>query len=143
MAYVPSLTVVADPWLVFDASASTNAPLTAVPSLDRATVPVMDPTPTVNVIPVLDCPATVTITGPVVALGGTGTTIRLGPQLVGAAAAPPNVTVLCPCVAPKFCPLIVTEIPAGPEEGETLETDGANAVARNSPHGDYHKTCRR
>jgi len=126
IVYVPSAAVVAEPWIAFDTNAWTDAPLTAVPSLDRVTVPVMDPVPTVNVIPLLDCPPTVTITEPVVALEGTGTTIWVGPQFVGVAPAPENTTVLCPCVAPKFCPLIMTDVPAGPEEGETAEMDGAN-----------------
>lgn len=124
--YVPSVAVVAEPWIAFDTNAWTEAPLTAVPSLDLVTVPVMDPVPTVKVIPLLDCPPAVTITGPVVALEGTGTTIWLGPQFVGVVETPLNVTVLCPCVAPKFCPLIVTDVAVGPEEGETTEIDGAN-----------------
>jgi hypothetical protein len=37
-----------------------------------------------------------------------------------------NTTELCPCVTPKFIPLIVTEVPEGPEEGERLEITGAN-----------------
>ncbi len=41
-------------------------------------------------------------------------------QLVGVAAVPLNVTVLDPCVEPKLEPLIVTEVPAGPDEGERL-----------------------
>src|SRR2546427_13273410 len=39
-------------------------------------------------------------------------------QLVGVAAVPLKVTVLVPCVDPKFVPLIVTEVPTGPEVGE-------------------------
>jgi hypothetical protein len=33
------------------------------------------------------------------------------------AAVPLKVTVLAPCVAPKFVPLIVTDVPTGPEVG--------------------------
>ena len=123
---MPSLAVVTEPWVAFDTNASTNAPPTAVPSLDRVTVPVMDPTPTVNVIPLLDCPPTVRITGPVVTPDGTGTTILLGPQLVGVAVVPANVIVLWPCVVAKFWPVMVSEVPTGPEVGETAEMDGAN-----------------
>ena len=39
---------------------------------------------------------------------GTAATMLLALQLVTVAAAPPNVTVLDPCVAPKFAPEIVT-----------------------------------
>jgi hypothetical protein len=42
----------------------------------------------------LDTPATVTITSPVVAPGGTGTKILVALQLVGVATVPLNVTVL-------------------------------------------------
>jgi hypothetical protein len=35
-------------------------------------------------------------------------------QAVGWAAIPVKVTVLVPCVAPKFIPLIVTGVPTGP-----------------------------
>ena len=41
-------------------------------------------------------------------------------QLVGVAAVPLNVTVLVPCVDPKFTPVIVTEVPTGPEVGDKL-----------------------
>jgi hypothetical protein len=46
--------------------------------------------------PLLETPATVTATFPVVAAAGTGTTILVELQLVGVAAAPLNVTVLKP-----------------------------------------------
>jgi hypothetical protein len=46
-------------------------------------------------------------------------------QFVGAAVVPLNVTVLVPCVLPKFAPLIVTEIPTDPEVGFTLVIAGA------------------
>jgi hypothetical protein len=48
---------------------------------------------------------------------GTGATIEVALQLVGHAVTPLNVTVLVPCVEPKFVPVIVTEVPAGPEFG--------------------------
>lgn len=38
-------------------------------------------------------------------------------QEVGVAETPLNVTVLVPCVAPKFAPVIVTDVPAGPDAG--------------------------
>ncbi len=46
-------------------------------------------------------------------------------QLVGVAVVPLNVTVLVPCVAPKFAPVIVTEVPTGPLAGVRLVIVGA------------------
>jgi hypothetical protein len=51
---------------------------------------------TVKVTPLLAWPLTVTTTGPVVALAGTGTAILPALQLVGVAAVPLKVTVLDP-----------------------------------------------
>ena len=73
---------------------------------------------------------TVTTTFPVVAPLGTHTTMVVALQLVGVAAAPLNVTVLVPCVAPKFVPLIVTAVPAGPPRGETVVTLGAEVTVK-------------
>jgi len=75
---------------------------------------------TVNSAPLLGRPATVTTTFPVVAPLGTGTTMLVALQLVGVAAIPLNVTVLVPCDAPKFAPVIVTEVPRGPKVGLRL-----------------------
>jgi hypothetical protein len=72
------------------------------------------------VTPLLATPLTVTTTGPVVALDGTGTVIEVVLQLAGVAALPLNVTVLDPCVAPKFEPLIVIVDPRGPDGGDKL-----------------------
>ena len=82
------------------------------------------PVETVKVTPLLARPPTVTTTLPVVAPEGTGTTIVVAFQLVGAAAVPLKVTVLEPCVAPKFEPVIVTEVPADPDVGFKLEILG-------------------
>ena len=49
-------------------------------------------------------------------------------QLVGVATVPLNVTVLVPCVAPKFVPVIVTEVPTVPEFGLRLVIFGFVAV---------------
>jgi hypothetical protein len=87
----------------------------------------------VNVTPLLARPATVTTTGPVVAPVGTGTTIEVAPQLVGVAATPLNVTVLVPCVAPKFVPLIVTEVPTGPDVGDSPLMLGATVTVKVTP----------
>ncbi len=82
---------------------------------------------TVNATELLACPPTVTTTLPFVAPLGTGTAIEVVLQLVGAAATPLNVTVLPPWLAPKYEPVIVTEVPTGPELGETLEMLGGGA----------------
>lgn len=55
---------------------------------------------TVNATPLLATPPTVTTTVPEVAPTGTGTTMLVTLQLVGAAVVPLNVTALVPCVAP-------------------------------------------
>ena len=75
---------------------------------------------TENREPLLKTPATVTITAPVAATAGTGTTMVVSLQLVGVATAPPKVTVLLPCVAPKFVPVIVTGVPTTPDVGLRL-----------------------
>ena len=46
-------------------------------------------------------------------------------QLVGVPVVPLNVTVLVPCDAPKFVPVMVTAVPTGPEVGFKLEMVGA------------------
>ena len=74
-------------------------------------------TVTVKLTPLLATPPTVTTTFPVVAPLGTGATILVALQLVGVAAVPLNVTVLVPCVAPKFAPVIVTDAPTNPDVG--------------------------
>jgi hypothetical protein len=80
---------------------------------------------TVNVIPLLLWPATVTITGPVVAEAGTFTVILVLLQLVAVATPPLNVTWLPVWLAPKLDPLIVTAVPKTPDVGEMLLITGA------------------
>jgi len=75
---------------------------------------------TVKVTPLLATPPTVTTTFPVVAPVGTGVTMLVALQLVGVAAVPLNFTVLVPCVAPKFAPVIVTDAPTNPDVGFRL-----------------------
>jgi hypothetical protein len=75
---------------------------------------------TVKLTPLLDTPPTVTTTLPVVAPAGTGTTTFVALQIVGVAAVPLNVTVLDPCVEPKFVPVMVTEAPTAPELGDSF-----------------------
>jgi hypothetical protein len=76
--------------------------------------------PTVKPTPLLATPPTVTTTLPVVAPVGTVATMLVALQLVGVADVPLNLTVLVPCVAPKFAPVIVTDVPTGPELGLRL-----------------------
>jgi len=77
-------------------------------------------TVTVKLTPLLATPPTVTTTLPVVAPLGTAAEMLAAPQLATVAAVPLKVTVLVPCVAPKFVPAIVTEVATGPEVGFKL-----------------------
>jgi hypothetical protein len=72
-------------------------------------------TVTVKLTPLLATLPTVTTTLPVVAPAGTGVTMLVALQLVGVDATPLNLTVLVPCVAPKFTPAIVTDAPTNPD----------------------------
>jgi hypothetical protein len=83
---------------------------------------------TVKLTPLLATPPTVTTTLPVVAPAGTGATMLIALQLVGTAAIPLNFTVLVPCVAPKFAPVIVTVLPTAPDTGFKLVMLGAATV---------------
>ena len=76
--------------------------------------------PVMNLTRLLLTPPTVTTTFPVVAPDGTGTEMLVELQLVGAAGVLLKVTVLDPCADPKFVPLIVTAVPAGPNVGLKL-----------------------
>ena len=82
---------------------------------------------TVKVTPLLATPPTVTTTGPVVAPLGTGAVMLLAVQLAGVAVVPLNRT-LFPLCAPKFEPLMVTDVPTGPDVGDTLVMVGADDV---------------
>src|SRR6201981_2155120 len=75
---------------------------------------------TVKLTPLLATPPTTTTTFPVVAPLGTDVAMLVALQLVTVAAVPLNVTVLVPCVDPKFVPVIVTAVPTGPEVGDRL-----------------------
>jgi hypothetical protein len=69
---------------------------------------------TVKLSPLLAWPPTVTTTLPFTAPAGTGATMPVPLQLVATACIPPNETVLVPCVAPKFAPVIATAVPTTP-----------------------------
>jgi hypothetical protein len=71
---------------------------------------------TAKVTELLATPPTVTTTGPVVAEGGTVAVMLPVLQLaIVVAGAALKVTVLVPCGLPKFCPVIVIEVPTAPE----------------------------
>jgi hypothetical protein len=108
------------PVIVTDAPTSPEVGLKLV-MLGAATV-------TVKLTPLLATPPTVTTTLPVVAPVGTGATMLVALQLVGVAVVPLNLTVLVPCVAPKFAPVIVTDAPTNPEVGFKLVMLGAATV---------------
>lgn len=90
-------------------------------------------TKTVKGTLLLASPPTVTVTFPNVAPLGTGTTMLVALQLVGVAAVPLKVTVLVPCVEPKFVPVIVTEVPMGPEVGDKLVMLGGTITVKAAP----------
>ena len=83
---------------------------------------------TVKVTPLLATPPTVTTTFPVVAPAGTEVAMLVALQVVTVAAVPLNVTVLVPCEDPKFVPVIVTGVPAGPEVVDRLVIAGPPKV---------------
>ena len=66
--------------------------------------------------PLLASPPTVTTTSPVVAPVGTVTVMLVALQALAVPAEVPlKVTVLEPCVAPKFVPVMVIDTPTAPE----------------------------
>jgi hypothetical protein len=93
---------------------------------------------TVNEEPLLAKPPTVTTMFPVAAPAGTVATIDVVLQLVIVVATVPlRVTVLVPCVKPKFAPVIVTDAPTAPDVGDTLvmlgETVNATPLLATPP----------
>jgi hypothetical protein len=101
---------------------------------DVGEIPViLSPGDTVKPNPLLDTPLALTTTLPVVAPVGTGTTIDPLPQVVGLPAVPLNLTVLDPCDAPKFEPVIVTDVPTTPEVGERLVMPGVGSTVNVEP----------
>ncbi len=88
--------------------------VTAVPSDPDEGLRLLMVGVTVKFTELLATPPTVTMTLPVVAPVGIGTTIPVPLQNVGDPAVPLKVTELVPCVDPKPVPLIVTEVPTGP-----------------------------
>ena len=91
-------------------------------------------TNTVNAVPALGTPDTVTTTGPVVAPAGTWVTIFVAIQLVMVVTVVPlNLTVLAPCEAPKLVPLMVTLAPTRPELGTRLVIVGVGSTVNAAP----------
>ena len=107
--------------------------LTDVPTVAALGVKVLmlGGTMTVNVIPLLGVPPTVTITLPVAAPAGTGAVMLVALQLVGVAVVPLNLTVLVPWEAPKLLPLMMTEVPATPDVGLRFVRLGGGTVTLN------------
>jgi len=87
---------------------------------------------TVKVTPLLGTPLTVTITLPVVAPAGTGTVMLDALHAVGVAIVPLKVIELVLCEAPKFTPVMMTEVVTGPEAGFRLVMLGAVEVTVNN-----------
>jgi hypothetical protein len=79
---------------------------------------------TEKVEPLLASPEAVTTTFPVMAPLGTGATILVSLQLAGVAVDPLKVMVLAPWAEPKFDPVMVTEVPTGPDAGDRLVITG-------------------
>ncbi len=88
---------------------------------------------TVKLFPLLATPETVTTILPVVAPEGTGAIMLVALQLEGDADVPLNLTVLVPCVEPKFVPVIVTEAPTDPEDEERLVILGVGKTVKLLP----------
>jgi hypothetical protein len=78
-------------------------------------------------------PFTVTTTGPVVAVDGTDVVMLVLLQLEAVAATPLNVTVLLPCVASKFVPVIVTPCPPSPDAGFSDAMTGVGKTVNARP----------
>ena len=79
--------------------------------------------------PLVASPFTVATIFPDVAFRGTGTSMLVGLQLVGDAAAPLKLNVLAPCVEPKFVPSINTDAPGTATPGDTHVMEGAELCA--------------
>ena len=87
---------------------------------------------TVKLVPELATPPTVTTTLPVVVVGTTAVML-VALQLVTVAPIPLKVTVLVNCDAPKFVPVMVTEVPIWAEEGFRLVIDGVGVTVKAEP----------
>jgi hypothetical protein len=79
----------------------------------------------------LGTPLTVTTTFPVVAAAGTAATIDVALQLVIVVAAVPlKATVLVPWLDPKFVPVMVTDTPVPPDDGDKPVMFGTGSTVK-------------
>ena len=83
---------------------------------------------TMNSMPLLARSSAVTMMFPVVALSGSTAVMLVPLQLVGDNKTPLSVTVLPPCVAPKFVPVMITDVPTGPALGDRAVMLGGGGV---------------
>jgi hypothetical protein len=123
VALVPLNATVPVPWV---APKFAPAMVTAVPTTPEVgdKLLMLGAGSTVKLEPLLAYAPTVTTTFPVVAPLGTVVVMLVALQLLGVAVVPLNLTVLDPCVAPKFVPVIVTNALIAPEVGDRLEMAG-------------------
>lgn len=91
------------------------------------------PAVTLNRIPLLATPPTVTTTLPLVAVLGTRATIEVELQLSIDAVAPLNFTVLTLWLVPKLVPVIVTGVNCVPEVGDRLAIVGGEPTVNTTP----------
>lgn len=97
---------------------------------------------TVNALPLLAVPLTVTTTFPVVAPLGTTATILVALHDVTLAVVLLNLTVLVPCVDPKLVPAMVIEAPIAPEDGVRVEIVGAAEAGFDAKQNTVNETKR-
>src|SRR5437899_10537514 len=84
----------------------------------------------------LATPPSLSTTFPVVSPAGPGATMLVALQLVAVAVVPLNLTLLVPCVAPKFAPEIGRASCRETEDGFKLVSLGARTV--NVKYTSYH-----
>src|ERR1700728_2819114 len=77
-------------------------------------------------------PATVTVTGPFIAISGTDATIWPSLQLLTAALMPPTAAVLLDCVAPKALPPMVITVVGSPVLGDRLVITGGFVTVKGT-----------
>jgi len=99
-----------------------------------------------NAAPLLATPFSITTTAPGVAPADTGSLMLVSLHDVGVAKTPLKVTVLLPCVAPKYVPAMVTGDPTGPKSGVRLaiaggEADDPTPQVTHSPRFGYRQVC--
>ena len=139
VAVVPLNLTVAVPWVApkFVPAIVTGA-ATAPDVGDRLVM--LGAATTAKLLPALATPATVTTTFPEVAPTGTVATMLVALHVVTAAVVVLNLTVLVPCVAPKFEPAIVTDAPTAADAGVSVVIVGAAAATAGSTTRNSRKT---